>query len=174
MNSTHPAHGRKLPVVVWSALVATLTMASVALVPAQAWAAQQAQPPVDPAAARSTAVTLTSNVDCALVRTNMRLDSGRWTAEPPQLITSRSRGEWGSESNQIFRGTEGTVTYLTVSCADPTNNFKSVKAHWKNPYFGKNDYDANGTDPAFQMSWLSSGGSTDRVNFTLDYAGAAS
>ncbi|EWM13656.1 aegerolysin family protein [Kutzneria sp. 744] len=170
MKSTHPAHRRTLPVVIWSALVATLATASLALVPAQASAARQAQQPVTPAAARSTTVALTNNVDCALVRTEARLDSGTWITEPPLVINQRGRGEWGSESNQLLRGTEGTVTYFTAGCTDPTYNYKLAKVHWKNPYFGKNDYDANGTDPLFQVSWLGLGGNSDRVAFTLDYA----
>jgi len=173
MNSTHPAHRRKLPAVFRSALVAVLTMASVALAPAYASATRQAQPPVAPAAARSTTVDLASKVDCILARTDMRLDSGRWTTEPPQVISLRGSGEWGSESYQFLRGTEGAVTYLTVGCADPNNSFKVVKAHWKNPFFGKNEYDANGTDPAFKMSWLASGGTAAHVSFTLDYTPAS-
>lgn len=171
MNSTHPAR-RKLSAVTWSALVAALAMTSLALVPGQASAAQQAQQPLAaPTAARSTIVALTSNVDCALVRTEARLDSGTWTTEPPVAINQRGRGEWGSESNQLLRGTEGSASYITAGCSDPTLNFKPVKVHWKNPYFGKNDYDATGTDPAFQVSWLASGSNADRVTFTLDYAG---
>ncbi|GAA3432558.1 hypothetical protein GCM10018954_021610 [Kutzneria kofuensis] len=151
-------------------LVAALTMGSLALVPGQASAAQE--PPAAPAAARSTTVALNSNVDCTLVRTEARLDSGTWTNEPPLVINQRGRGEWGSESNQFLRGTEGAASYFTVGCTDPSLNFKTVKVHWKNPYFGKNDYDAAGTDPAFQVSWLASGSNADRVTFTLDYARA--
>ena len=175
MNSTHPAHRRTLPAATWSVLVAALTMGSLALVPGQASAAPQApEPPVAPAAARSTTVQLNSLVDCTLIRTDARLDSGTWTTEPPQAINPRGRGEWGSESNQFLRGTEGTATYMTAGCTDTTLNVKPVKVHWKNPYFGKNDYDATGTDPQFQVSWLASGSNTDRVIFTLDYARASS
>jgi hypothetical protein len=171
MNSTHPAHRRKLSAVTWSVLVAALAMGTVALVPGQASAAPRAEePPAAPTAARSTTVALNNNVDCALVRTEARLDSGTWTTEPPLGINQRGRGEWGSESNQFLRGTEGSATYFTAGCTEPSLNFKTVKVHWKNPYFGKNDYDANGTDPAFQVTWLASGSIADRVIFTLDYA----
>jgi len=160
---------RKPPVIAWSALVAVLAVAGAVGMPGQASATTPPQP-VAPTAARSTSVVLASNVDCTLARTDMGLDTGRWTTEPPLVIGPKGRGQWGSESNMIWTGTEGSATYRTEGCADPTRNCKTVRVHWKNPYLAKNDYDANGTDPMFGVTWNGNGGNQAYVVFTLDNA----
>jgi hypothetical protein len=170
MNSTRPARHRELSAIVLSAFVAALTVAGLCLAPGQARATQQEQPAA-PTAARSTSLTLNSYVDCLLARSDMRLVRGIWTKEPPLVVGRWGRGDWGSESNLILSGTEGTVTYTTWGCADSVRDSKAIKVHWKNPYFGKNDYDANGTDPMFRITWNATGSNNANVAFTLEYAG---
>jgi hypothetical protein len=109
-------------------------------------------------------------VGCLLARDITRLDRGRWTIDPPAIISSKGRGTWETESRLPLTGTEGTVTYLTTECADPALNYKTVRVHWKNPYVGKNEYDANGTDPALRVTWTEDGGKHAHVVFTLDSA----
>jgi len=167
MNSTHPTRHGRLSAIAGFIFVAALAVAGTAGGPGQASAAAPKQP-VAPVAARSVTVDLTNNLDCALVRFESNLTSGRWTAVPPGVIAARGHATWRSESTLMFTGTEGRAAYWTTGCTDPTRNHKTVKVHWKNPYFGRSDYDANGTDPAFRVSMNTSGIDQALVTLTLD------
>jgi hypothetical protein len=107
-------------------------------------------------------------VGCLLARDIMRLDRGRWTIEPPVIIGSNGRGTWESESRLPLTGTEGSASYVTTECADLAQNFKTVRVHWKNPYIGRSEYDANGTDPSLRVTWVEDGAKHAHVVFTVN------
>lgn len=95
-------------------------------------------------AARSTHVTLENRARFLnLKRTAVQIEAGEFTSPPPQLIGDH--GDWRSESNGIFTGTEGRVTYQ-IETVDG-DRVGEVRLHWNNPFVGSNSYDES-VDPA--------------------------
>ncbi|WP_051943021.1 hypothetical protein [Streptacidiphilus rugosus] len=123
----------------------------------------------DNAPARSVFVEVDNWTQCEMDFVGADLSHGIWTGVnwPPAVITNSTWGVWGSESNGVATGTEGTATYQLFHCVNPANNYKWVAFHWDDPFVGANSYDNKGTSSGVKIT--RSGGSGDNavVSFTV-------
>lgn len=87
-------------------------------------------------AARSVHVFFKNLTDETLSRVDEGLDHGIYTDPwfPPQAIAPGAVGEWQTESDGLFTGTEGHAKY-TISNGQ---TFEFVEVKWDNPYIGRN------------------------------------
>jgi hypothetical protein len=111
-------------------------------------------------AARSVRVTFVNATNRTLRRTDNQTYRGRWTIDPAGSNSAFGGSNvFRTESNGFLPGTEAAVVYTTSNCAKPG---RTVRFHWNNPYFGRNTYDWNQTDPTFSKFY--SGGSGDNAS----------
>ncbi|MGV9713164.1 OmpL47-type beta-barrel domain-containing protein [Gordonia sp. NPDC003424] len=89
-------------------------------------------------AARSVTITLTNDIDAALVLTHWDLDHGVWGTNPPARIEPGTSATWEAESDGVATGTEGSVDFELDLGAGTTGR---VHLFFDNPFVGSNSYD---------------------------------
>ena len=120
-------------------------------------------------AARSVSVIFDNRTGRNLLKQNDRLDHGKWTTRPPDVIGNR--GDWESESDGFLTGTEGSTSYHIVDLDDSV--LGSFDVHWDDPFSGSNSYshsvspaaDTSGT--GFSIGHIGGGGDNATVTFVL-------
>jgi hypothetical protein len=115
-------------------------------------------------AARSTHITFNNRTDQQLIRTGAKLQHGIWTEQlfPPESIEAGSSGDWQSESDGLFTGTEGTAQYVL-------RDVGNVEVHWDNPYVGSNSY-TNSAPKGYEIQRDGGSGDNAAVTFTIAVA----
>ncbi|MFG2004785.1 hypothetical protein ACGFNU_37105 [Spirillospora sp. NPDC048911] len=121
-------------------------------------------------AARSVFVEVNNWTQCEMDFHDADLSHGVWSGTnwPPSEIINSTWGDWSSESNGVFTGTEGTASSLLRKCVNPANNFKVVKFHWNNPYVGANSYDNSGTSSGVKITRSGGSGNNAVVQFRVE------
>jgi hypothetical protein len=94
-------------------------------------------------AARSVTITLTNDIDAALVLKHWDLDFGVWGTNPPARIEPGASATWEAESNGVAQGTEGSVDFALALGAGTTG---TVHLFFDNPFVGSNSYDQSCPD----------------------------
>lgn len=94
-------------------------------------------------AARSAKITLVNKSPFFLVKFKQCLEHSNWMAgeQPPESIAPGQTVVWGSESNGLMVGTEGSVEYLICGeykDSGPQDLKMSFKVDWNNPFAGAN------------------------------------
>ncbi len=127
-------------------------------------------------ASRSTTVVFTNTThNTALHKANQELPHGAWTTEPPDFILPGTQVVWGSQSDELFTGTEGKVHYIPGAPGDdnptiPVDDSGLVYIHWDNPYVGSNSYGAS-APPPLKVNQESGTGSGDNATVRFDLGG---
>jgi len=114
-----------------------------------------------PRASRAVTVELHNDTGCTLRKPSKELYHGIWTQEPASIIPKGQSRTMRTESDGFMTGTEAAVSYEATNCVLAG---KKVRFHWNNPYYGRNSYDFDYTDPTFAGRW--EGGNGD--NATVD------
>ncbi|MCH7395965.1 aegerolysin family protein [Acinetobacter dispersus] len=94
-------------------------------------------------AARSTKVTLVNQTPFHLVKVKDHLGGGIWmkNQRPPETIEPGKTVIFGSESNGIATGTEGSVDYRICGVFEKSgaqDTGMNFQVYWNNPYHGSN------------------------------------
>lgn len=94
-------------------------------------------------AAKSAKITLVNNSPFFLLKFKQCLEHSEWMAgeQPPESIAPGQVVAWGSESNGLMVGTEGSVEYLICGeykNSGPQDLKMSFKVNWNNPFIGSN------------------------------------
>jgi len=116
-------------------------------------------------ASRSVQVHFNNNTNSVMTLKKAALSHGVWSqdGEPPQSIAAGAQKiPWGSESEGLWTGVEGYVTYMLGTGGEVTLN-------WDNPHLGSNSYSSSAPGG---YSCACSGGSEDNTNITFNLAPA--
>jgi hypothetical protein len=119
--------------------------------------------------ARSVAVTffnLTSH-DLILDTSSVQLQHGEWKRYPPSIIPSLQYGEWESDSDGIYTGTQGSLQYQFQY-----NGIQNIPISWDDPYYGGNSYGISCSSSDFKTRYAGGDGDNAVVQFFIDQKGS--
>lgn len=110
-------------------------------------------------AVRTVSVLFDNQTDSTLNKIRDRLDHGKWTVRPPDVVAPHDRATWKSESAGFATGTEGWAEYEIADGG-------KVVVRWNNPFVGDNSF-----GETFPEGWMvaheGGGGNRASVTFTL-------
>ncbi|MFD9219638.1 hypothetical protein ACFWDI_06335 [Streptomyces sp. NPDC060064] len=86
-------------------------------------------------------MTFENYTSCTLQLQERSIQEGTWTDDPETQIAPADSTEMRTESDEMQRGTEASVTYEMVNCKSETLEGQMVTFEWSNPFYGDNSYE---------------------------------
>jgi len=113
-------------------------------------------------ASRSVQVHFYNNTNTTLSLISSSLAHGEWSdndAPPQQIAPNAQNVQWGSESDGLATGTQGSVSYALSSGG-------TVTISWDNPFSGSNSYSIQ-APAGYQGTYTGGDGNSNQVSFYL-------